>query len=91
MVTDSGGIQEEATYLGKQVLVVRKVSEREGIIGANMEIMGTEETNLFNACMKLLSDNSEYKRRCVQSFAYGDGKASMRIVDRIIYFHRTGN
>ena len=71
-------------YLGKPVLVVRKVSEREESIGANMEIVGTEETNIFNACMKLLSDNSEYKRRCVQSFAYGDGKASMRIVDRIL-------
>ena len=84
VVTDSGGIQEEVAYLGKPVLVVRKVSEREESIGANMEIVGTEETNIFNACMKLLSDNSEYKRRCVQSFAYGDGKASMRIVDRIL-------
>lgn len=57
--------------------MVGKVSEREESIGANMEIVGTEDTNIFNVCMKLLSDNSEYKRRSVPSFAYGEGKASM--------------
>ena len=82
VLTDSGGIQEEASSLGKPILVMRDVTERiEGIIGKTSCLVGTDQKKITSEVELLLSDKSEYQRRAKKTHLYGDGKASRRIVD----------
>lgn len=84
VVTDSGGLQEEAPSLGKPVLVVREETERpEGIIAGTAKLVGTKEKNLFTELDILLSNNNEYIKMANAVNPYGNGEASQRIVDII--------
>lgn len=85
VVTDSGGLQEEAPSLGKPVLVVREETERpEGIEAGTAKLVGTEYDNIFKEIDILLSNQEEYSKMANAVNPYGDGKASERIVDIII-------
>ncbi len=84
IVTDSGGIQEEAPSLGKPVLVMREVTERpEGVKAGVVKIVGTQAVQIRSSIELLLSDQSEYKKMTSACNPYGDGKAAERIA-RII-------
>ena len=87
ILTDSGGIQEEAPTLGKPLLVMRDTSERpEGIEAGSAKLVGTDADRIVKETQALLNDTSEYKRMSEVKNPYGDGKASDRIV-RIISEH----
>lgn len=82
ILTDSGGIQEEAPSFGKQVLVMRDTTERpEGIAAGTFKLVGTEEETIYYAFKQLLEDKDEYERMSKASNPYGDGFACKRIVD----------
>ena len=82
ILTDSGGIQEEAPSLGKPVLVMRDTTERpEGVAAGILKLVGTNEESIYNAFNQLLNDESEYKKMSNASNPYGDGFASKRIAD----------
>lgn len=82
VLTDSGGIQEEAPSLGKPVLVMRDTTERpEGIIAGTLKLVGTEEETIYNAFKVLLQNRDEYEKMSKASNPYGDGLASKRIAD----------
>lgn len=84
ILTDSGGIQEEAPSLGKPVLVMRDTTERpEGIKAGTLKLVGTEEENIYRNIKKLLDDKEEYEKMSKASNPYGDGLASKRIADII--------
>lgn len=81
IITDSGGIQEEAPSLGKPVLVTRKVTERpEGLISGTVKLVGTKTQTIVEEAQRLLDDTDAYRAIQNQSNVYGDGNASMRIV-----------
>ena len=85
IMTDSGGIQEEAPSLGKPVLVLRDTTERpEGIEAGTLKLVGTNEDIIYEEAMKLLTDEEEYNKMAQAKNPYGDGHASERIVDAII-------
>lgn len=85
ILTDSGGIQEEAPSLGKPVIVLRDTTERpEGIEAGTLKLAGTEEDTIFSIIDELLGNQEVYERMSKASNPYGDGKASVRIVDAII-------
>jgi len=85
ILTDSGGIQEEAPSLGKPVLVLRDTTERpEGIDAGTLKLVGTDEEVIYSETKKLLIDKEEYEKMSKASNPYGDGKASIRITDSII-------
>ena len=85
ILTDSGGIQEEAPSLGKPVLVLRDTTERpEGIAAGTLKLVGTDEETIYNETKKLLTDEKEYEKMSHASNPYGDGHASKYIVDAII-------
>lgn len=82
ILTDSGGIQEEAPGLGKPVLVMRDTTERpEGVEAGTLKLVGTDEQTIYREFYKLLSDDDEYARMSKASNPYGDGHASGRIAD----------
>jgi UDP-N-acetylglucosamine 2-epimerase (non-hydrolysing) len=82
ILTDSGGIQEEAPSLGKPVLVMRDTTERpEGIAAGTLKLVGTEEETIYNSFKELLEDKSVYDRMSQASNPYGDGLACQRIAD----------
>ena len=82
ILTDSGGIQEEAPSLGKPVLVMRDTTERpEGIAAGTLKLVGTTEDMIYNEFSKLLSDKTEYDKMSKASNPYGDGFACKRIAD----------
>ncbi|MBO5745998.1 MAG: UDP-N-acetylglucosamine 2-epimerase (non-hydrolyzing) [Clostridia bacterium] len=82
VLTDSGGIQEEAPALGKPVLVMRDTTERpEGVEAGTLKLVGTEEENIYNWFIKLLDDPQAYKEMAMAKNPYGDGTASKQIVD----------
>lgn len=82
ILTDSGGIQEEAPSLGKPVLVMRDTTERpEGVKAGTLKLVGTEENNIYNSFSVLLSNKEEYEKMSKASNPYGDGHASERIAD----------
>ena len=85
ILTDSGGIQEEAPSLGKPVLVLRDTTERpEGIAAGTLKLVGTDADAIYRETMRLLTDQDEYDRMSRASNPYGDGTASKQIVDAII-------
>lgn len=84
ILTDSGGIQEEAPYLGKPVLVIRNTTERpEGIIAGTLKMAGTEENSVYDLVCQLLENKDLYNSMSKASNPYGDGNASKYIVDAI--------
>ncbi|TKF02071.1 non-hydrolyzing UDP-N-acetylglucosamine 2-epimerase [Vibrio kanaloae] len=84
ILTDSGGIQEEAPSLGKPVLVMRDTTERpEAVEAGTVRLVGTDSAKIIEEVSTLLSDQEAYKLMSIAHNPYGDGKASMRILDRI--------
>lgn len=82
ILTDSGGIQEEAPSLGKPVLVMRDTTERpEGIAAGTLKLVGTNEENIYNNFKLLLENKDEYDKMSKASNPYGDGYACKRIAD----------
>lgn len=88
ILTDSGGIQEEAPSLGKPVLVMRDTTERpEGISAGTLKLVGTDEENIYQKFKELLENQDEYDKMSKASNPYGDGFACRRIAD-ILEFGR---
>lgn len=82
ILTDSGGIQEEAPSLGKPVLVMRNTTERpEGIEAGTLKLVGTGEDKIYHAFTELIENRDLYKDMSLRSNPYGDGFASLRIAD----------
>ena len=82
ILTDSGGIQEEAPSLGKPVLVMRDTTERpEGILAGTLKLVGTDEQVIYQNFKTLLEDKAEYDKMAQASNPYGDGFACQRIAD----------
>ncbi len=82
VMTDSGGIQEEAPSLGKPVLVLRDTTERpEGVAAGTLKLVGTDEETIYREAKRLLTDEAAYHRMSVASNPYGDGQACRRIAD----------
>lgn len=82
ILTDSGGIQEEAPSLGKPVLVMRDTTERpEGIAAGTLKLVGTNEETIYNEFNRLLTDKAAYDKMAKASNPYGDGHACERIAD----------
>ena len=82
ILTDSGGIQEEALSLGKPVLVLRDTTERpEGVEAGTLKLAGTEEEEIYREFTELLDDRAEYEKMSHASNPYGDGTASKQIAD----------
>lgn len=85
ILTDSGGIQEEAPSLGVPVVVLRDTTERpEGIAAGTLKLAGTDEETIYDIVKELLTDEAEYERMSHAANPYGDGHASERIADAII-------
>jgi len=91
ILTDSGGVQEEAPSLGVPVLVLRDTTERpEGIEAGTLKLAGTDEETIYQLAKELLNDSIAYDQMAKASNPYGDGQASRRIADAILYeFKRT--
>ncbi len=84
VLTDSGGIQEEAPVLGKPVLVLRRDTERpEGIEAGNARLVGTAQADIVRETERLLHDEAAYQTMSQATSPYGDGRAARRIVDVI--------
>jgi UDP-N-acetylglucosamine 2-epimerase (non-hydrolysing) len=82
VITDSGGIQEEATYLGKPVLLCRNTTERpEGLTTQNIILAGTDKESIVDFGTKLITDKDYYNKHAVPSEVFGDGYASQKIFD----------
>lgn len=82
ILTDSGGIQEEAPSLGKPVLVMRDSTERpEGVAAGTLKLVGTKEETIYRSCKELLNDTDAYEKMKKSSNPYGDGTASIKIAD----------
>ncbi|MCI0422678.1 MAG: UDP-N-acetylglucosamine 2-epimerase (non-hydrolyzing), partial [Acidobacteria bacterium] len=86
VITDSGGIQEEAPSLGKPVLVLRNKTERpEGVRAGTAQLVGTSRATIFKAAARLLSDARHYETMASAVNPYGDGKAAQRIRECLLY------
>ncbi|QCQ03513.1 UDP-N-acetylglucosamine 2-epimerase (non-hydrolyzing) [Ligilactobacillus animalis] len=86
IMSDSGGVQEEAPSLGKPVLVLRDTTERpEGIAAGTLKLVGTEYENVKREMTTLLEDETQYQQMAQAKNPYGDGQASRRILDAIAY------
>lgn len=82
ILTDSGGIQEEAPSLGKPVLVMRETTERpEGIKVGTLRLVGTKEESIYTNCKELLNEKEIYQAMSKVNNPYGDGKASFYIAN----------
>lgn len=87
LITDSGGVQEEAPSLGKPVLVLREKTERpEAVDAGTVELVGSDRATIERAAVRLLEDSEEYTRRTRIHNPYGDGHASERIVAAVSAF-----
>jgi len=85
IMTDSGGIQEEAPSLGKPVLVLRDTTERpEGVDAGTLKLVGTDQEKIYETAKALLTDHELYEKMSHASNPYGDGHSSERIVDAIL-------
>ena len=88
ILTDSGGVQEEAPSLGKPVLVLRDTTERpEGVKAGTLKLAGVEQENIYNMTKELLTDEKLYNQMSQTQNPYGDGQASRRICDNIKYYY----
>lgn len=86
ILTDSGGVQEEAPSLGVPVLVLRDTTERpEGVAAGTLKLAGTDEETIFTLADELLTDKNAHDQMAKASNPYGDGHASKRIVEAILY------
>jgi UDP-N-acetylglucosamine 2-epimerase (non-hydrolysing)/UDP-GlcNAc:undecaprenyl-phosphate GlcNAc-1-phosphate transferase len=86
VMTDSGGLQEEAPSLGKPVLVLRNETERpEAIEFGTLKLAGTDKDNIIKLAEVLLNDKAEYKKMANAVNPYGDGCASQRIIESLLY------
>ena len=84
ILTDSGGIQEEAPSLGKPVLVMRETTERpEGLAAGTVRLVGTETKRIVDETTRLLTDEAAYRSMATAHNPYGDGQAAQRIVDAL--------
>ena len=82
ILTDSGGIQEEAPSLGKPVLVMRDTTERlEGIVAGTLKLVGTDEETIYHNFKELLENQDVYNAMAKANNPYGEGKACIRIAD----------
>ena len=91
ILTDSGGLQEEAPSFGVPVLVLRETTERpEGIEAGTLELVGTEEEAVYARTKALLTDSSTYERMSKAANPYGDGQASRRIAEAILHHFGRG-
>lgn len=87
ILTDSGGVQEEAPSLGKPVLVLRDTTERpEGIEAGTLKLAGTDEETIYTLAKQLITDPVAYNKMAQASNPYGDGFASKRIVDALLTY-----
>jgi UDP-N-acetylglucosamine 2-epimerase (non-hydrolysing) len=85
ILTDSGGIQEEAPSLGKPVLVMRDTTERpEAVVAGTVKLVGTHTETIVNSINKLLTDSTAYQIMSQSHNPYGDGKACERILQRLL-------
>jgi UDP-N-acetylglucosamine 2-epimerase (non-hydrolysing) len=92
ILTDSGGVQEEAPSLGVPVLVLRDTTERpEGVKSGTLKLTGTEKINIYNAAKDLLINGKSYEMMSKATNPYGDGYASKRIVEAILYHFKLRN
>ena len=86
VMTDSGGLQEEVPSMGKPVLVLRNVTERpEGVEAGTLKLAGTDENVIYSMAKTLLDDKEEYEKMAQAKNPFGDGQASRRIVESILY------
>ena len=86
VMTDSGGLQEEAPALGKPVLVLRRETERpEAVAAGTVQLAGTEEEHIFSMAETLLKDPAAYAAMAHAVNPYGDGQACRRIAEGILY------
>lgn len=86
ILTDSGGVQEEAPALGIPVLVLRDTTERpEGVAAGTLKLAGTNEEIIYKLANQLLSDKNAYSKMSKAVNPYGDGEASRRIVQALLY------
>ncbi|CAM3767406.1 UDP-N-acetylglucosamine 2-epimerase (non-hydrolyzing) [Alicyclobacillus pomorum] len=91
ILTDSGGIQEEAPSLGVPVLVLRDTTERpEGISAGTLKLVGTNQEDIYNEAVHLLTDEQAYRDMAGRKNPYGDGYASERIVQAILHYFGRG-
>ena len=91
VMTDSGGIQEEAPSLGKPVLVLRDTTERpEGVAAGTLKLVGTKEEDIYQETAELLRNQDTYLRMSKATNPYGDGKASVRIADAVESYFKSG-
>ena len=93
ILTDSGGIQEEAPSLGKPVLVLREVTERpEAVAAGTVQLVGTDTQKIIAECERLLNDEDYYRQFSQRANPYGDGTASQKIVDSLKsqFLHNSG-
>jgi UDP-N-acetylglucosamine 2-epimerase (non-hydrolysing) len=87
ILTDSGGLQEEAPHLGKPVLVLRDVTERpEAVEAGTVKVVGTDAEVIYREASELLTEKEKYDSMANAVNPYGDGKSSERIVDSILYY-----
>lgn len=86
VMTDSGGLQEEVPSMGKPVLVLRNVTERpEGVAAGTLKLAGTDEDVIYAMAKELLDNQEEYEKMAQAKNPFGDGQASRRIVESILY------
>ena len=89
ILTDSGGVQEEAPALGKPVLVLRDTTERpEAVMAGTVKLIGTDRDRVFNESKLLLTDKSEYEKMAAAYNPYGDGKAAERIMAALLWHYK---
>lgn len=92
VMTDSGGLQEEAPHLGKPVLVLRTVTERpEAVEAGTLKVIGTDRKRIFDEASLLLNNKKEYDSMANAVNPFGDGKASQRIVKALLYYFNISN
>jgi len=90
ILTDSGGVQEEAPSLGKPVLLMRDTTERpEALAAGTVRLVGTDEALICAQVSLLLNNREEYERMSFAHNPYGDGKASARIANQLVQYHKS--